>query len=405
VIIAGGPHCGLRSTSILGGEIYERNLLASLARHGVRIKVGLPRARPLDSPLPGTEVTLVRPGRGLRWPFAPLAFIPYTLGLLKREEVDLLRGHSVLYTGPSLFAARRLAGADVPIVLHHLHTDPGLRLLEAVLLRHADGIVTISEHSRHQLLDFGIEPGRIAVAPPGISGPPDPVGPAVQAWPKDHGLKLLFVGRLINRKRPDLAVKALRELLSRGTRASLVLAGEGPLARQLRAEAKANGLGESLALVGVVSDQQKWRLLADADVFLFPSVLEGFGFAAGEAQRAGVPVVTTSGTASSEIVADGETGFVVQPTPEAFAHALEKLSDPEVRLPMAERASLRSRRFDWDVSATRVAEFYAEIVARSRQGSRNLAAAPSDRAPDAQRHEEPRSPHCKSNGSRTGAEG
>lgn len=365
MIVAGGPHCGVRSDSVLGGEMYERHLLPALARHGVRIKVGLPSSRPLDAGLTVIEATLLRPGRGLRWPVAPVAFVPYTLRLLRRNEVDLLRGHSVLYTGPSLFVARRLARKRVPIILHHLHTDPTWARLEAMLLRGADAVVTISESSRRQLLGFGVDPERVHLSYPGVAGPPDEVEPWREAWPASGGLKLLFVGRLIGRKRPDLAVRTLDRLLREGTNASLVVAGEGPLAPQLHRLVETGGLGDHVALIGLVREE-RWRLFAAADVFLFPSELEGFGFAAAEAQRAGVPVVADEGTAGSEIVVHDETGFVVAGEPDAFARAAARLADPGLRRTMGERAQMMSRRFDWDSSAARVADIYTQVVERFR---------------------------------------
>jgi glycosyltransferase involved in cell wall biosynthesis len=364
VIIAGGPHCGLRSDSILGGEIYERRLIAALALHGVRVKVGLPRSRPLDKPLAGAEATLLRPGRGLRWPIAPLAFVPYTVRLLRKDEVDLLRGHDVLHTGPSLFVGRSLARKRVPIILHHLHTDATWAWLEALVLRRADAVVTISESSRRQLLEFGVDPGRVHVAQPGVDGPPEHVEPWPDAWPSGDALKLLFVGRLIERKRPQLAIRALDRLLDKGTAASLVVAGHGPRAKDLRGLTATCGLRDRVALLGPIPEHEKWGLLAAADVFLFPSELEGFGFAAAEAQRAGVPVVAAGGTAASEVVVHGKTGFVVAGEPEAFARAIAQLADPIARREMGERARLLSRRFDWNASAARVAEIYAQVVDR-----------------------------------------
>jgi glycosyltransferase involved in cell wall biosynthesis len=366
VIDVGGPHCGLRSDSALGGEVYERALLPALSEHGVRIKIGLPMGRALDSELPGVEATLLRPGRGLHWSIAPLAFVPYILRLLRQDEVDLLRGHSVLYTGPSLFAARMLARKRVPILLHHLHTDPTYAFLEASLLRRADAVVTISESSRRQLQDFGVDPGRSYVAHPGVNDPPAAIEPWPGAWPKTHGLKLLFVGRLIGRKRPELAINALELLLEGGRPASLVVAGDGPKLDGLRRLIGTKALGDYVTLVGHVSDSKKWRLLSTADVFLFPSALEGFGFAAAEAQRIGLPVIAAEGTASEEIVTHGESGFVVPGRPDSFAQAVERFFDADLRRRMGERARELSSRFNWNSSAARVAEVYAEVLARFR---------------------------------------
>jgi glycosyltransferase involved in cell wall biosynthesis len=241
--------------------------------------------------------------------------------------------------------------------------------VEAFVLRHADAIVTISEHSRRQLLEFGVDPDRVFVVYPGVEPPAEGRQPWVEAWPSGDALRLLFVGRLIERKRPHLAVQTLERLLRTGTPSSLVLAGEGPLSKKLHGLVRSCGLDKSVAFLGRISEADKWRLLAAADVFLFPSELEGFGFAAAEAQRCGVPVVAAAGTATSEIVMDGESGFVVGGQPEPFAEAAARLLDPHLRRRFGQRAQELSQRFDWDTSASLVADIYAKVVMRFRDGT------------------------------------
>jgi glycosyltransferase involved in cell wall biosynthesis len=364
-IVVAGPHCGLRQDSNLGGEIYERALLERLPRYGVKLELGLPASRPVVDPPEGWEVALLRPTRGQRWYFAPLTFVPYVTRVLREKRVDLLRGHSVRFTGPSLFVGRRIAGAKVPIVLHHLHTDPRWERLDHELLRRADAVVTISNASRRQLLNAGIEHERIHVVYPGVSQP-DSITPRTEAWPRNGALRVLYVGRLIERKRPGVAVAAVAGAVARGLDASLVVAGSGPLGKRLLRLAAERGLDRRLRWIGAPTDEEKWGLYAAADVLLVPSGLEGFGFVAAEAQAAGTPVVAVSGTGVAEVVVDGESGLVVPPAEHAFVSALERLSDPALRGRMAERSRELSRRFDWDDCARRVADVYRRVVERSR---------------------------------------
>ncbi len=369
-LVVGSPHCGLRPDSVLGGEVYERMLLSRLPDHGVEIEIGLPGGRAVPE-RPGWTVTRLRPARGLRWWVAPLAFVPYTVGLLRRRRVDLLRGHSVRFVGPSLILARRLAGSQVPIVLHHLHTEPRWRRLEAAVLRRADAVITISERSRHDLVAAGVPVERIYVVPPGVSEP-EKGPPWLEAWPP-AGLRLLFLGRLIDSKGPDVAVEALARVVRREVDASLVMAGRGPLRKRLARAAGELGCEARIRWISDVSESDKWRLYAAADAVLFPSTLEGFGLVAAEAQAAGVPVIARAGTAVEEIVHDGETGFLVEDGAEAFAAAIERLAHPEVRGAMGQRAKESARRFDWKASAEAVAAVYAAVAGRSRAASAGRA--------------------------------
>jgi len=326
-LTAGGPHYyTLRPDSTVGGEVYERELLARLPAHGIDV---------------------LRRQRAIHWVLAPFVYTPYVIGLARR--VDLLRGHSVRHTGPALLLGRLLSRRRVPIVLHHHHLYPRWARLEAAIAKRADAVITVSEHSRDELVAAGVPEARVHVVTEGVATPPPTAG-WPEAWPGD-GLKLLYLGRLEERKRPDLAVAAMRRA---GVPASLVIAGEGPLAEELA--------GDGVRLVGRVSEEDKWRLYDSADVLLFGSTLEGFGLVVAEAQSRGVPVIAAAGTATREALADGESGLLVTPDADAFAAAIRELADPQRRAAMSARARALARRFDWDACAAGVAAVYRGLV-------------------------------------------
>ena len=326
-LTAGGPHYyTLRPDSTVGGEVYERELLARLPAHGIDV---------------------LRRQRAIHWVLAPFVYTPYVIGLARR--VDLLRGHSVRHTGPALLLGRLLSRRRVPIVLHHHHLYPRWARLEAAIAKRADAVITVSEHSRDELVAAGVPEARVHVVTEGVATPPPTAG-WPEAWPGD-GLKLLYLGRLEERKRPDLAVAAMRRA---GVPASLVIAGEGPLAEELA--------GDGVRLVGRVSEEDKWRLYDSADVLLFGSTLEGFGLVVAEAQSRGVPVIAAAGTATREALADGESGLLVTPDADAFAVAIRELADPQRRAAISARARELAWRFDWDACASGVAAVYRGLV-------------------------------------------
>jgi glycosyltransferase involved in cell wall biosynthesis len=339
----------MRPDSTVGGEVYERELLARLPAHGIDLELGLPRGHAFAAAPPGWRVTTLRHRLGVHWVAAPLVFTPYVVRLLRSGRVDLLRGHSVRHTGPALLLGRRLARRRVPVVLHHHHLYPRWARLEAAIARRADAVITVSQHSRDALVAAGVPAARVHVVLEGVGGPPATAG-WPEAWPGD-GLRLLYLGRLEARKRPDLAVAALR---ASGVPASLVIAGEGPLAGELG--------GDGVRLVGRVSEEDKWRLYDSADVLLFGSTMEGFGLVVAEAQSRGVPVIAAAGTATREALVDGESGLLAAPDAEAFGAAIRTLADDDRRAAMSARARELARRFDWDACAEGVAAIYRGLV-------------------------------------------
>ena len=222
-LTAGGPHYyALRPDSTIGGEVYERMLLEHLPAHQIDLALGLPRDHCVVTPPDGWEVSVLRHRLGLHWVKAPVIFTPYAVRLLRTQRVDLLRGHSVRHTGPALLLARALTRSRVPVVLHHHHLDPRWARLEAAIARRADAVITVSEHSRRQLVAAGVPVERVHVVYQGISTPPATAGwPA--AWP-ESGLRLLYLGRLEARKRPEVALDALVRSRRADVAASLVVA-------------------------------------------------------------------------------------------------------------------------------------------------------------------------------------
>lgn len=362
-LTAGGPHYyPLRPDSVIGGEVYERMVLERLPRHGIDLVLGLPRDHGAEDAPPQYQVDELGHRLGLHWVRAPLTFTPYVVRLLRARRVDLLRGHSVRHTGPALLLGRALLRSRVPVVLHHHHLDPRWARLEAAIAKRADAVVTVSQHSRRELVASGVPPHRVHVVLEGV-GRPDATEGWREVWPMD-GLRLIYLGRLEARKRPSVAVEALAALRQSGVAASLVVAGEGELLGDLVARAHAIGVGDAVRFVGRVSEADKWRLYDSADVLLFPSELEGFGLVVAEAQSRGVPVVAAGGTATAEALEPDRTGFLVSSGGQAFAARVRELSDNERRSAMASRAREFARRFDWDACAAGVAEVYREAVGR-----------------------------------------
>ncbi|MGI5400362.1 glycosyltransferase [Streptomyces sp. CA-135486] len=154
---------------------------------------------------------------------------------------------------------------------------------------------------------------------------------------------LLLCSRLSVEKRPGMALDTLAELRRRGVRASLVVAGDGPLRAALTRRARAERL--PAVFLGHVGDREAVAdLQASADLCLAPGPAETFGLSALEALACGTPVVASASSALPEVV--GDAGAAAVDTPEDFADAVEKLlARPEPDRRAAARA--RAELFDW----------------------------------------------------------
>ena len=108
---------------------------------------------------------------------------------------------------------------------------------------------------------------------------------------------------------------------------------------------------KDIVLTGYVSDEEKWELMKNADVFLFPTFYEGFGLPILEAQSAGVPVVTSNISSMPEVA--GESAVFVDPkNTEEIAEATYKLiSNESYKNDIIEKGHENVKRFSWEKCA------------------------------------------------------
>lgn len=99
------------------------------------------------------------------------------------------------------------------------------------------------------------------------------------------------VGRFSESKNQSFILSLLQHLHHRGVKASAIFVGDGPLKQEIEIEAERLGVEKSVHFLGIQPDIPKWMYLFD--VFVFPSLFEGFGIAALEAQCAGTPCIVS----------------------------------------------------------------------------------------------------------------
>ena len=246
--------------------------------------------------------------------------------------------------------------AGVPVVLTSHGTDlflldrfPAARRLAGPIFRSAVEVTVISTPLRKRVEQLGVSPGHITVLPMPLTADRFSDAPRNQ---REVG-RLLFVGRLIERKGPEYAIRAVAELRRQGRAARLTIVGEGADRPRLEALVKELGLFGVVELAGALSHDAVAEHYRSASVLLMPAVTdwkgeqEGFGMVLVEAMASGLPVVATRSGGIPDVVTDGITGLLV---PERDAAALAAaaarlLVDPALatRLATAARADLDDR--------------------------------------------------------------
>jgi glycosyltransferase involved in cell wall biosynthesis len=151
---------------------------------------------------------------------------------------------------------------------------------------------------------------------------------------------ILFVGKLIERKRPADLIRAYESLLATHPRATLMLVGDGAQRKSLAAEVKRRGL-DRVHFVGFKNRAEILEYYACADVFVLPSTHDTWGLVINEAMCFSLPIVASSLVgAVGDLVRQGENGFIFPAGDvEKLAGCLKQLlDDPGLRRRMGEKS-------------------------------------------------------------------
>jgi glycosyltransferase involved in cell wall biosynthesis len=250
-------------------------------------------------------------------------------------------------------------------------------LLGGAMLRGADRLIATAEQERQELLDGGIPDRKIVVRRNGIDVPAElpPAGHFRNQWNISGNLKLvLFLGRLVSKKSPDLMLEAFArwQRHTNGSRPSLlVLAGpdEGDGFRQhLEAFAAKMGSDGGVLFTGPLYGDAKWAAYRDADLFVLPSQNENFGNTAAEAVACGTPVLVTDRCGIAPIV-DRRAGLVVSHDSAALEAGLEKiLGDPVFAARLRAGCGEVARSLGWAEPLAQMESLYKVLLSERRVG-------------------------------------
>jgi len=225
--------------------------------------------------------------------------------------------------------------------------------VEQFLARSTGAIIAVSDEVRDDLIGFGVAaPEKIVVVPYGFdfSGLTRPEEAERATTRGEIGLEpedftIGWAGRLTAIKRPHDLVRTLAALGQLGTRASLVIVGDGPERESVETLARELGVMESCRFVGYRRDMSRWYSTFDA--FVLTSENEGTPVVAIEALASGCPVVATEAGGTATVVRHGESGYLapIGDTAALAAHLHELASSRELthRLGNTGAADVRAR--------------------------------------------------------------
>jgi glycosyltransferase involved in cell wall biosynthesis len=282
-------------------------------------------------------------------------------GLSRRGAATVITSH-----GTDLFLVDRVRAA---------------RAVAARVFAAAERVTVISSPLVGRVTSLGVDGARIAVIPMPVDRAlvaDDATGHPVAPERNRNSTgpaRLLFAGRLVERKGAEYAIRALRLLLDKGIDATLDIVGDGPLRLDLDALCDELQLGTRVHFTGMVPPADVTAAMRQADLLLMPAVTdwkgeqEGFGMVIVEAMFSGTPVIASASGGITDIIRNNENGILVaERDAGAIADACAILLTDTTLYNSIAAAALQSATAEYhpDAIARRFENVYLDAVAERR---------------------------------------
>jgi glycosyltransferase involved in cell wall biosynthesis len=292
-------------------------------------------------------------------------------GLAARAGVDVL--HSLANTGPVRGRFRRVV--TIHDLIHRFFPDThgglkarGMALLVPLAIRRSDRVIAVSGATADDLVrELGVPRAKIDVVPSGvgITARATPVSAAQLRARHDLGDRPIALS--VAAKRPHKNLPRLLEalaLIPADRRPVLVIPGYGTFHDdELDARIATLGIAGDVRMLGWVEDDELEGLYAASDVFVLPSLYEGFGLPVLEAMARGLPVACSDRGSLREVAGDAARRFDPE-QPSSIAEAIQAvLGDPALASRLREAGRAQAAGFTWAACARATLDVYQRTFA------------------------------------------
>ncbi|HFE65934.1 MAG TPA: glycosyltransferase family 1 protein [Chloroflexi bacterium] len=174
---------------------------------------------------------------------------------------------------------------------------------------------------------------------------------------------ILSVGTIQPRKNYQMLIRAFQPVAAQYPHNLIISGGKGWLYEEMMAEVERQGLNGRVRFIGFVDDADLPALYSDADLFVFPSLYEGFGLPLLEAMACGAPVISSDASSLPEVA--GDTAVLLPSHNQtAWTNAIfDLLAHPDKRTALVAGGFRQARQFTWQTAAQTLLEIYQKLAA------------------------------------------
>jgi len=307
-----------------------------------------------------------------------------SLTIVKKEGIDLLCAYFAFPPGVAMALCKKatgrplvtcVTGAEVGIVKeieYGFRLDPVTNRLVNCVLKNTDQVIVPSHLFEELTIMAGASKKRITVIPWGANLEKlrviekemheQSIRDKLNLNPNDK--LVLSLCRHARVKGLNYLLYAMPRILHEHPNVKLVIAGMGRETERLKNIAKNLKIDHNVIFPGFVRGEEKFELMATADIFVQPSLSDAFAVSALEAMAVGRPVIITDRVGLAGFLKNEECGLIVKPSnSDSLADAILKLlSDDNLRLRLGDKARKKAEEFDWNKITRKVVEVYHKAL-------------------------------------------
>ncbi len=290
----------------------------------------------------------------------------YILKLIREIKPDIIHTH--LFQ-PRVYTtiAHLFSKYSILITQKHSIVNPKKHnifiLFEMISIWMNKKVIAISQSVKKSLIKYEFIPkNKIFVLPNCIDYQAFNKSSNRQHMTSNNEIVIGTVGRLEKVKGINYLLLAMKIILAKFPEAILEIVGDGSQTAELKQNSKKLGISNSVFFFGKFTDVIPFY--NKMDVFVLPSILEGFGIVLLEAMAAGIPVVASNVDGIREVVIQGESGILIPPkNPDAIASAvIQLIENPQLVKSLVENGLKRARLFDVQEHVMKLESLYSNLL-------------------------------------------
>ncbi|HVZ10875.1 MAG TPA: glycosyltransferase [Candidatus Paceibacterota bacterium] len=224
-------------------------------------------------------------------------------------------------------------------------------IIEAMSFKLPNVIISNSNHTTNRLRSAGFQ-GEIKTVPLGVDL--ESIYAAKKARTKSD---IIFVGRLLSHKNADMLVEAINVVKKHYPEVICKIVGDGPERAKVATRIRELKLDKNIEIIDLVKEHSTlYSLLKASKMLVLPSVREGFGLVAVEANAAGLPVITTShpDNATKDLIKEGINGYLAEPLASSIAEKILRVLDDYSSM----RPQSMVKQYDWETVAENIKQVF-----------------------------------------------